>query len=182
MRACLALSLLAVLGCGKDAPAVGKTKATPEASAPSKADDSGIPPYAPPAALAPPVAAGVNDKPGTIPDEVGKHLTTIGKWSKAHFVELGKYPIGSSDLLPDTDCCAMPGQRCPGGALGGPFDDLIFEIEGPHQFRYSYRSLDGASYVVRAVGDEDCDGTKTMFELWGYTVGGQPAFQVKKWF
>ncbi|MFN0248313.1 MAG: hypothetical protein ACKV2T_15585 [Kofleriaceae bacterium] len=42
-----------------------------------------------------------------------------------------------------------------------------FSMEGPHAFRYEYESTDGKSFVARARGDRDCDGTEITFTLRG---------------
>ena len=108
-------------------------------------------------------------------------LKRIGKASKAYHIDYGKFPVGISDLQPPTECCAYPDRMCPQDytAWSGPLTELVVEPETAHRFRASYRSTDGQSYVARLVGDEDCDGKKTMYELWGYTVDGLPAYQIK---
>ena len=47
---------------------------------------------------------------------------------------------------------------------------LSFEIKDPHFFRYSFSASNGASpkeFVARAEADLDCDGTLSLYELYG---------------
>jgi len=51
---------------------------------------------------------------------------------------------------------------------------LDFEPFDPVLFAYEYqRSPDGQSFVVRAVGDLDCDGQQSLFEIVGRVEGGE---------
>ncbi len=66
------------------------------------------------------------------------------------------------------ECCKHPGQQCPAEAGPPPWDELGDPFVEPH--RYSYEFIPGpdgldASFKVRAVGDLDCDGTLSTYEL-----------------
>ncbi|MCC6997463.1 MAG: hypothetical protein IT370_22800 [Deltaproteobacteria bacterium] len=65
-------------------------------------------------------------------------------------------------------CCRQPGQQCPPEAAPPPWDELGDPFVEAH--RYSYEFIPGpdgpnASFKVRAVGDLDCDGTLSTYEL-----------------
>jgi hypothetical protein len=50
---------------------------------------------------------------------------------------------------------------------------LNFSIDDPHYYSYEYEVVDGGEgYVVRAIGDLDCDGVVSTFELMGGVMDG----------
>ncbi len=66
------------------------------------------------------------------------------------------------------ECCKQPGQQCAGEVAPPPWDLLGSPHAEPH--RYSYEFIPGpegpsASFTVRAVGDLDCDGTLSTYQL-----------------
>lgn len=71
---------------------------------------------------------------------------------------------------------AVPGpdrQPWPPEAAAG-WRDLDFAPADPIAYAYEYtRAPDGTSFVVRAVGDLDGDGTLAIFEQTGRVVGGE---------
>lgn len=109
-------------------------------------------------------------------------LNRIGKNLKMTYIETSTYPKGSVPLTPTQDCCATNG-KCPvdAAAWSNPlWQELDFQIDEPHLFRYSYESADGLSAVVTAVGDLDCDGTTIMYMLDMSAPGGNPAMRITK--
>lgn len=75
----------------------------------------------------------------------------------------------AAPLRPEAgSCCKQPGQQCPAEAAPPPWDELGDPFVEPH--RYSYEFIPGpdgpnASFKVRAVGDLDCDGALSTYEL-----------------
>jgi hypothetical protein len=52
---------------------------------------------------------------------------------------------------------------------------LDFQVDEPTLFQYSYSaSPDGQSFIAKAVGDLDCDGTFITYELRGTAMNGNP--------
>jgi hypothetical protein len=50
--------------------------------------------------------------------------------------------------------------------------ELGFSVDGPYRYTYSYvPDPSGQSAIVRAVGDLDCDGTSSLYELKLTVVG-----------
>jgi hypothetical protein len=68
-------------------------------------------------------------------------------------------------------CCAGDGGKCaPDPALWShpTWQALNFSIEDPHYYSYQYEVLDGGkAFVARAIGDLDCDGVYSTFEMRG---------------
>jgi hypothetical protein len=68
-------------------------------------------------------------------------------------------------------CCASGDGKCaPDPALWShpTWQALNFSIEDPHYYSYQYEVLDGGkAFVARAIGDLDCDGVLSTFELEG---------------
>ncbi len=109
-------------------------------------------------------------------------LNKLGKNLKVTYIESSTYPKGSVPLTPAQDCCATNG-KCPvdAAAWSNPiWQELDFQIDEPHLFRYSYESADGQSAVVTAVGDLDCDGTTIMYMLDMKATDGNPSMQITK--
>jgi type II secretory pathway pseudopilin PulG len=118
--------------------------------------------------------------------EAELNLQAIEKGAKAAFVERGSFPVGDSGVTPSFSCCdsGRPDRKCEPEAtnwVGNPvWDDLSFEMYEPHFFRYEYSSADGSSFVAKAIGDLDCDGTDVEYVLEGTSAGGSPQFTVTK--
>jgi prepilin-type N-terminal cleavage/methylation domain-containing protein len=77
---------------------------------------------------------------------------------------------------PAGNCCASPGGRCapdPSQWTSASWSALGFSVDDPHYFRYEYESTGtaaagvGSSFTARAVGDLDCDGVYSTFEMYG---------------
>jgi hypothetical protein len=108
-------------------------------------------------------------------------LGRLGKSLKVAYVENAAYPKGSVPLTPTQDCCLTQG-ACPvdAAAWSNPiWQQLDFTIEEPHRFRYAYES-DGATAVVTAVGDLDCDGTAITYKLEMGAAEGNPSMRIAK--
>lgn len=103
--------------------------------------------------------------------------------SRAYVVDLGQ-SRGSTDIVtaqfpeteaptPAANCCTFAGQRCAPNPLawGTPtWNSLNFSIDDPHYYRYEYEASGtgpGARFTARALGDLDCDGNLSTFEMTG---------------
>jgi type II secretory pathway pseudopilin PulG len=111
--------------------------------------------------------------------EAALQLNKIGKNAKRAYAESGRYPAGRSATPMDT-CCGQPNNHCAAiprlYAADPTWRALDFQIDEPTLFHYSYSgSADGQSFVAKAVGDLDCDGTSITYELSGTAVNGNPA-------
>jgi hypothetical protein len=108
--------------------------------------------------------------------EAELNLDAIKKSAKNHFVDEATYPVATVGLTPAQPCCRGGGvTKCPADPANWQgveaWDMLDFEITESHFFQYSYES-DGKTYVARAVGDLDCDGVTSTWELRGTSEGG----------
>lgn len=125
--------------------------------------------------------------------EAEAQLDVIAKKAKAVFAETGKFPVGTSKVLPARDgdspamggCCgATSGSiKCPVSKdwTGDPvWKALDFAIGEPSNFRYKYTSSDGAAFVVTAAGDLDCDGQEAVYTLQGTASGGKATVELVK--
>jgi len=87
----------------------------------------------------------------------------VGPDGTAQPVKLASAPL----TPPAGECCKHPKGKCPAGAgdwKQPAWQALHFELADPHY--YSYELLvDPTGFVVRAVGDLDCDGDLATFEL-----------------
>lgn len=115
--------------------------------------------------------------------EAALQLNKLAKNAKRAYVETSTYPPGSAPLTPPEPCCGKPNNHCPAVpelyAANPTWRALDFEIDEPTLFQYSYSaSPDGQSFVAKAVGDLDCDGTFITYELRGTAVNGNPATQL----
>jgi type II secretory pathway pseudopilin PulG len=112
--------------------------------------------------------------------EAALQLDRIGKNAKRVYVETSAFPKGSAPLTPPAPCCGQPNNRCPASpalyAADPVWQALDFQIDEPTLYQYSYSaSPDGTSFIAKAVGDLDCDGTFITYELRGTTANGYPS-------
>jgi len=79
-------------------------------------------------------------------------------------------------LTPAVSCCAYPGKKCapsPAQWTLATWDSLKFAVDDPHYYQYEYESTGtagagpGSRFTARALGDLDCDGTLSTFEMAG---------------
>lgn len=80
----------------------------------------------------------------------------------------GKLPATPAGPTPVPSCCEQGGTCKPDAAAwsAAGWRDLAFSVDG--EYRYTYQYLpdpSGQSAVVRAVGDLDCDGTTSLYEV-----------------
>jgi len=107
-------------------------------------------------------------------------LNLLSKHAKRAYAESGSFPKGNAPLTPPEPCCGQPSNHCravPDLYAADPvWKALEFEIDQPTLFQYSYEaSPDGQSFVARAIGDLDCDGTAITYELRGTAANQNPS-------
>jgi hypothetical protein len=115
--------------------------------------------------------------------EAALHLDALGKNAKSVYAETGKFPSGSAPLTPPEPCCGKSNNHCPAVpelyAANPAWKALDFEVDEPSLFQYSYSgSPDGQSFIAKAVGDLDCDGTFITYELRGVVMNGNPTVKL----
>jgi len=110
--------------------------------------------------------------------EAELQLRRIERNAKAYVTANGAFPRMSAPLTPSTTCCEGPGHKCNDmSAWTVPaWQELDFQIDEPHRFRYEYQST-GTEMTVRAVGDLDCDGNTVTHELRGRIQDGNAVFE-----
>jgi hypothetical protein len=83
-------------------------------------------------------------------------------------VATGKVPPLSAGPTPRPACCEVGGTCDPDPKLWDApgWRALAFSIDGPFRYSYEYApDASGTSAVLRAVGDLDCDGTTSLYEI-----------------
>jgi hypothetical protein len=141
---------------------------------------------------------GVDNLPeGTkrIPEAV-RQLDNVAKAAKSAFADSGKFPIGTSNVLPERNgdmkvaggCCGSKSN--PSGEMDNKcavstawasdptWKALGFSIDEPTLNRLKYESSDGKSFVATATADADCDGEEAVFTIKGTLVDGKPKVEL----
>ena len=80
----------------------------------------------------------------------------------------GHVPPDAAGPTPQPSCCDQGGTCAPDNATFATkgWQALGFSIDGTYRYTYQYiPAADGASAVIRAVGDLDCNGTQATFEV-----------------
>jgi hypothetical protein len=88
----------------------------------------------------------------------------------------GKLPPVAAGPTPQPGCCDRGGACDPDDATWSApgWRALGFSIDGDYRYTYSYTpDPSGASAVIRAVGDLDCDGESSAYEVHLVLVGGK---------
>jgi hypothetical protein len=87
----------------------------------------------------------------------------------AHVVATtGKVPPVAAGPTPQPSCCEQGGTCTPDAATWAApgWRALQFSVDGPYRYTYEYvPDPGGESAVVRAIGDLDCDGVSSLYEL-----------------
>lgn len=112
--------------------------------------------------------------------EAALQLNKLARSAKRVYAETSSFPTGSAPLTPPEPCCGQRNNHCPAVptlyASDPTWRALDFQIDEDTLFQYSYSaSPDGQSFVAKAVGDLDCDGTFITYELTGTVRNGSPS-------
>ncbi len=117
--------------------------------------------------------------------EASLQLNKIGKNAKRVYSENSAYVVGTALQLPvkpgSGGCCGGTGAspnhcaKVPASfALNPVWKNLDFQIDEDSLFYYDYTGTTN-TFVAKATGDLDCDGTEIQFTLTGDAVSGNPA-------
>jgi hypothetical protein len=122
--------------------------------------------------------------PSKVP-EARRYLEKLSQGARVYAIEVQAesnddakpvFLVADSGLQPAPgSCCKHPEGICPPARSlweAQPWESLRFAIDDPVRYSYQYVS-DGATFTVRAVGDLDCDGTFSTFEIVGQVQGGE---------
>lgn len=96
-------------------------------------------------------------------------LAVIGDRVARAVATTGKVPPTAAGPTPQPACCEHEEGTCapdaaPWSAKG--WRELEFSVDGPYRYTYEYQpDPSGLAAVVRAVGDLDCDGQSSLYEL-----------------
>ena len=80
----------------------------------------------------------------------------------------GRVPPTPAGPTPSPGCCDRGGTCAadPASWTAPGWQALAFSIDGDHRYTYSYLpDPGGRSAIVRAVGDLDCDGQSSLYEV-----------------
>jgi len=100
---------------------------------------------------------------------IEEHYDISGSMIRAQFPN-------SVAATPAGTCCAGPGNKCldPAGTWSDQsWQVLHFSLDDPHYFRYEYESTGAGTagvaskFTARALGDLNCDGRLSTFEMVG---------------
>ena len=106
--------------------------------------------------------------------EADNLLDVIGDRVAHNVAVTGKVPLTPAGPTPVPSCCEQGGTCKPDFAVWNQpgWRELGFSIDGTYRYTYSYvPDPSGQSAIVRAVGDLDCDGTSSLYELKLTVVG-----------
>ncbi|HLU64646.1 MAG TPA: type II secretion system protein [Kofleriaceae bacterium] len=111
--------------------------------------------------------------------EYKQQMKRIAEGAKTYYLENGgQFPATVGPSPADT-CCGDADDTHDGKGKCIPdaddwadqsWKDLGFAMDDPHYFRYTFtadNSADPKTFTITAVGDLDCDGTESTYELVG---------------
>jgi len=104
--------------------------------------------------------------------EAPYNLERIEAAVRRYHADTGKLPPSTAMTPPLGECCKSGGKCVPRSAPwhGKGWSELLFELREPHYFSYQYERS-GKSFVIRAVGDLDCDGQASTYAVEGRLKG-----------
>ena len=108
-------------------------------------------------------AQEADDVLGVIGDRVEKTVATTGR-----------VPPTAAGPTPVPSCCEQGGECTPNADTwsAAGWRELEFTIDGKYRYTYQYEpDQNGLGATVRAIGDLDCDGDESLYEL-KLTVNG----------
>ncbi len=95
-------------------------------------------------------------------------LDVIGDRVADHVATTGRVPATAAPPTPRPSCCEQGGScgEDPTTWSAPGWRELGFSIDGPYRYTYEYvPDPGGASAIVRATGDLDCNGVSSLYEL-----------------
>ena len=108
-------------------------------------------------------------------------LDKIGKRAVIEYNTNATFPAQPTGVTPGATCCSLNSlgkKKCPVVAAEWATPEwraLDFSMDKDFYFQYDYAPAGGgASFVARAIGDTDCDGTPVTYQMDGVTVSGTP--------
>lgn len=106
--------------------------------------------------------------------EARMNLRKLFDGARMHYMETSRFPGPSTAPTPAT-CCDQ-GDKCAPDAsrwANPPWTALQFSLDDAHDYSYQYEVIDESrEFVVRALGDLDCDGSFSTFEMRGVVEDG----------
>jgi hypothetical protein len=108
--------------------------------------------------------------------EAALQLNKLAKNLKVYYITNSAFPKGKVGPSPAKSCCQSAGYKCndPAAWKNPIWQELDFQIDEPHLFRYSYES-DGKTVTAKAIGDLDCDGVEIEYVLTASADQGNPS-------
>jgi hypothetical protein len=91
-------------------------------------------------------------------------------------------------MTPAAGCCVGGVDKCTPDASNWADPSWValhFSVDDPHYYQYNYigtplndpATMVGANYTAQAAGDLDCDGTPSLFEMYGAIVASVEGVQ-----
>jgi hypothetical protein len=106
-------------------------------------------------------------------------LNKISKLAKVYYAEHAAFPKGVAALTPSGSACNQNGKTFAAVPWTDPvWTQLVFTIDEPQPYQFSYESADGQSFTVKAIGDTNCDGKMSTTEMTGRVVEGNPQITI----
>ena len=113
--------------------------------------------------------------------EATQSLRRLYEGSRSYYMDIGaargttgalalQFPL-TEVVTPAASCCLSVGRKCPPNPTvwdSSTWDALHFDLPDPHYYRYEYSSSGtdtDATFTARAIGDLDCDGNLSTFEM-----------------
>ncbi len=106
--------------------------------------------------------------------EADQLLDYLADRVEASIAATGHVPPTPAGPTPLPSCCEIGGEcEADASTWNTPgWQALQFSIDGDYRYTYSYiPAKDGRSAIVRAVGDVDCDGETSLYEVEIRAVG-----------
>ena len=113
--------------------------------------------------------------------EADELLGYLAERAALAYVATGKFPATAAGPTPSPACCEQGGTCAVDPALwnASPWRDLAFSIDTAHRFTFQYTpDPGGTTATLRALGDLDCDGRPSLYEV---KLTGVGAYVTRTW-